>query len=116
LGPWIGGADEIADPQALRSSLRMNGVTKQNSRTRIMVFRIPTIIKELSTGMRLQSGDLNLTGTPEGVGFARKPPEFLTVGDVMEAEVEKIGVLRNAVGAYSPEASAAQLASIGAGR
>jgi 2-keto-4-pentenoate hydratase/2-oxohepta-3-ene-1,7-dioic acid hydratase in catechol pathway len=62
-----------------------------------MVFRIPRIIKELSTGMRLEPGDVILTGTPEGVGFARKPPEFLSVGDVMEAEIEKIGVLRNTV-------------------
>ena len=116
LGPWIVSADEIGDPQDLRISLRVNGVTKQDSSTRFMVFRIPRIIKELSTGMRLEPGDLILTGTPEGVGFARKPPEFLKVGDLMEAEVEKIGVLRNAVAAYSPEASAAQLASIGAGR
>src|SRR5712692_549236 len=83
LGPWIVTADELGD-----------------SHTRFMVFRIPRIIKELSTGVMLEPGDVILTGTPEGVGFARKPPEFLKVGDVMEAEIEKIGVLRNPVATY----------------
>jgi 2-keto-4-pentenoate hydratase/2-oxohepta-3-ene-1,7-dioic acid hydratase in catechol pathway len=97
LGPWIVTADELGDPHNLHISLRVNGVTKQDSSTRFMVFRIPRIIKELSTGMMLEPGDVVLTGTPEGVGFARKPPEFLKVGDIMEAEIEKIGVLRNPV-------------------
>jgi 2-keto-4-pentenoate hydratase/2-oxohepta-3-ene-1,7-dioic acid hydratase in catechol pathway len=97
LGPWIVTPDELGDPHDLHVSLRVNGVVKQDSSTRFMVFRIPRIIKELSTGMRLEPGDVILTGTPEGVGFARKPPEFLSVGDVMEAEIEKIGVLRNTV-------------------
>jgi 2-keto-4-pentenoate hydratase/2-oxohepta-3-ene-1,7-dioic acid hydratase in catechol pathway len=100
LGPWIVTADELGDPHNLHISLRVNGVTKQDSSTRFMVFRIPRIVKEVSTGVMLESGDVILTGTPEGVGFARKPPEFLKVGDVMEAEVEKIGVLRNTVAAY----------------
>jgi 2,4-didehydro-3-deoxy-L-rhamnonate hydrolase len=100
LGPWIVTADEIPDPHTLHITLRVNGVTKQDSNTRFMVFRIPRIIKEISTGMRLEPGDVILTGTPEGVGFARKPPEFLRVGDVMEAEVEKIGVLRNSVAPF----------------
>jgi 2-keto-4-pentenoate hydratase/2-oxohepta-3-ene-1,7-dioic acid hydratase in catechol pathway len=97
LGPWIVTADELGDPHNLRISLRVNGVTKQDSSTRFMVFRIPRIIKELSTGVLLEAGDVILTGTPEGVGFARKPPEFLKVGDVMEADIEKIGILRNGV-------------------
>jgi 2-keto-4-pentenoate hydratase/2-oxohepta-3-ene-1,7-dioic acid hydratase in catechol pathway len=100
LGPWIVTADELGDPHGLRITLRVNGVTKQDSNTRFMVFRIPRIIKELSTGVMLEPGDVILTGTPEGVGFARKPPEFLKVGDVMEAEIEKIGVLRNTVATY----------------
>ena len=100
LGPWIVSADEIGDPHTLDISLRVNGVTKQQANTRQMAFRIPRIIKELATGMELQPGDVILTGTPSGVGFARKPPEFLKVGDVMEAEIEKIGVLRNPVAAY----------------
>jgi len=100
LGPWIVTADELGDPHNLHISLRVNGVAKQDSSTRFMVFRIPRIIKELSTGVALEAGDVVLTGTPEGVGFARKPPEFLKVGDVMEAEIEKIGVLRNTVATY----------------
>jgi 2-keto-4-pentenoate hydratase/2-oxohepta-3-ene-1,7-dioic acid hydratase in catechol pathway len=101
LGPWIVSADEIGDPHNLRISLRVNGQTKQDSNTRFMVFRIPRIIKEVSLGLRLEPGDVILTGTPDGVGFARKPPEFLKVGDVMEAEIEHIGVLRNSVAVYS---------------
>jgi 2-keto-4-pentenoate hydratase/2-oxohepta-3-ene-1,7-dioic acid hydratase in catechol pathway len=101
LGPWIVTVDELGDPHDLRITLRVNGVTKQDSSTRFMVFRIPRIIKEFSTGMQLEPGDVILTGTPEGVGFARKPPEFLNVGDVMEAEVERIGVLRNTVASNS---------------
>ena len=100
LGPWIVTADELGDPHGLHITLRVNGVTKQDSNTRFMVFRIPRIIKELSTGVMLEPGDVVLTGTPEGVGFARKPPEFLKVGDVMEAEIEKIGVLRNTIATY----------------
>jgi 2-keto-4-pentenoate hydratase/2-oxohepta-3-ene-1,7-dioic acid hydratase in catechol pathway len=111
LGPWIVTGDELGDPHNLHISLRVNGVTKQDSNTRFMVFRIPRIIKELSTGMRLEPGDVIMTGTPEGVGFARKPPEFLKVGDVMEAEIEKIGVLRNAVAAYEPAAAQRELTS-----
>lgn len=114
LGPWIVTPDEIGDPQNLHLTLRVNGVTKQDSSTRFMVFRIPRIIKELSAGMVLEPGDVILTGTPEGVGFARKPPEFLAVGDVMEAEIEKIGVLRNTVATYSPTASAQVATATGA--
>jgi 2,4-didehydro-3-deoxy-L-rhamnonate hydrolase len=101
LGPWIVTADELGDPHNLHITLRVNGVTKQDSSTRFMVFRMPRIIKELSLGMRLEAGDVILTGTPEGVGFARKPPEFLSVGDVMEAEVERIGILRKPVSTCS---------------
>jgi 2-keto-4-pentenoate hydratase/2-oxohepta-3-ene-1,7-dioic acid hydratase in catechol pathway len=108
IGPWIVTADEIGDPHNLHITLRVNGVTKQDSNTRFMVFRIPRILKEVSTGLQLQPGDLILTGTPEGVGFARKPPEFLSVGDVMEAEIEKIGVLRNTVAAFDAAVASAQ--------
>jgi 2-keto-4-pentenoate hydratase/2-oxohepta-3-ene-1,7-dioic acid hydratase in catechol pathway len=100
LGPWIVTPDELGDPHNLHITLRVNGVTKQDSNTRFMVFRIPRIIKEVSAGLQLEAGDVILTGTPEGVGFARKPPEFLKVGDVMEAEIEKIGVLRNTVARF----------------
>lgn len=101
LGPWIVTADEIPDPQVLAISSRINGVAKQSSNTRYMVFTVARIIAELSAGMSLEPGDVILTGTPSGVGFARKPPEFLKPGDVMEMEVEGIGVLRNKVVDYS---------------
>jgi 2-keto-4-pentenoate hydratase/2-oxohepta-3-ene-1,7-dioic acid hydratase in catechol pathway len=97
LGPWIVTADEIADPAALEVSLRVNGVEKQRSNTRELIFDVPTIVASLSEGLTLEAGDLILTGTPEGVGFARNPPEFLQHGDVVECEVEQIGLLRNPV-------------------
>lgn len=97
LGPWIVTADEIPNPHALRISTRVNGTTKQDSRTEQMVFTVPRILRDLSAGMTLVPGDIIITGTPEGVGFARKPPEFLKVGDVVEVEIESIGVLRNRV-------------------
>jgi 2-keto-4-pentenoate hydratase/2-oxohepta-3-ene-1,7-dioic acid hydratase in catechol pathway len=101
LGPWIVTADEIPDPAALDVSLRVNGVEKQRSTTSKLIFDISTTIESLSAGLTLEPGDLILTGTPEGVGFARKPPEFLHPGDVVECEVEKVGVLRNPVTARS---------------
>ncbi|MGH2490376.1 MAG: fumarylacetoacetate hydrolase family protein [Candidatus Limnocylindria bacterium] len=96
MGPWIVTADEL-DPSALRVQTRVNGVTKQDSNTRFMVFKIPRLVSEFSAGCQLRSGDIMITGTPEGVGFARKPPEFLKVGDAVEVEIEGIGVLRNRV-------------------
>lgn len=97
MGPWIVTADEIADPQNLRLQLRVNGVTKQDSNTSQMIFSVRQIISILSAGMTLEAGDIIATGTPSGVGFARKPPEFLHAGDVVEAEVEGVGVIRNPV-------------------
>jgi 2-keto-4-pentenoate hydratase/2-oxohepta-3-ene-1,7-dioic acid hydratase in catechol pathway len=97
MGPWIVTADEIEDPQQLAVKLRVNGITKQESNTSMMTFPIRTIIAILSKGMTLESGDIIATGTPSGVGFARNPPEFLKAGDVMETEVEGIGVLRNVI-------------------
>ena len=97
MGPWIVTADEIKDPQQLVVRLRVNGITKQEGNTSMMIFPIRTIIATLSKGMTLEPGDIIATGTPGGVGFARNPPEFLKAGDVMETEVEGIGVLRNVV-------------------
>jgi 2-keto-4-pentenoate hydratase/2-oxohepta-3-ene-1,7-dioic acid hydratase in catechol pathway len=97
LGPWIVTADEIPDPQALDVSLRVNGETKQHASTSVMIFSVARIIAELSKGCTLEPGDVIATGTPEGVGFARNPPEFLKDGDVMEVEIAKVGVLRNTV-------------------
>jgi 2-keto-4-pentenoate hydratase/2-oxohepta-3-ene-1,7-dioic acid hydratase in catechol pathway len=96
MGPWIVSADEI-DPSTLRIQSRVNGVMKQDSNTKFMVFKIPRLMREFSAGMELEPGDIISTGTPAGVGFARKPPEFMKVGDTVEIEIERIGVLRNAV-------------------
>ncbi|HRQ41962.1 MAG TPA: fumarylacetoacetate hydrolase family protein [Chloroflexota bacterium] len=96
-GPWIVTADELPDPHNLRLTCRVNGVTKQDGRTNIMIFNILATIAYLSRGMTLLPGDIIATGTPDGVGFARTPPEFLQPGDVVESEIEGIGVLRNPV-------------------
>ncbi len=97
LGPWIVTADEIPDPQALRLQLRVNGEPKQDARTDDMIFSVAKLISAWSQGMTLEPGDLLMTGTPSGVGFARKPPEYLQPGDVVEAEIDAIGLLRNTV-------------------
>jgi 2-keto-4-pentenoate hydratase/2-oxohepta-3-ene-1,7-dioic acid hydratase in catechol pathway len=97
MGPWIITADEIPDPQNLSICLRVNGVTKQNANTSMMIFSIRQTIASLSLGMTLEPGDIIATGTPSGVGFARKPPEFLQAGNIMETEIEGIGTLRNTV-------------------
>jgi len=95
MGPCIVTADEIADPHNLALRLRVNGVVKQDSNTSDFIFDIPTLIEVLSRGMTLEPGDIIATGTPEGVGFARTPAEFLRPGDLMETEIVGIGVLRN---------------------
>lgn len=97
MGPWIVTADEIPDPQQLKLYLRVNGVTKQEDTTANMLFDVRSIITILSQGMTLEAGDIIATGTPSGVGFARNPPEFLKAGDIMETEIEGIGMLRNTV-------------------
>jgi 2-keto-4-pentenoate hydratase/2-oxohepta-3-ene-1,7-dioic acid hydratase in catechol pathway len=97
IGPWIVSSDEIGDPHALDIAFRLNGVEKQRSNTSNMIFRIPRLVAELSKGMTLEPGDVIATGTPEGVGFARTPPEFLRDRDVMEVDIEKIGVLKNRI-------------------
>jgi len=97
LGPWIVTADEIADPQQLRLWCRVNGTTLQDSTTAEMIFGVAFLISYLSRVMTLEPGDVIATGTPFGVGFARTPPVFLGDGDLVEVEVEGIGVLRNPV-------------------
>lgn len=97
MGPWIVDAAEIGDPHRLQISLRVNGNKKQEANTGQMIFRIPRLIAELSRGMTLEPGDVIATGTPDGVGFARTPPEFFKHGDVVEVSIQKIGTLQNAV-------------------
>lgn len=98
MGPCIVTADSL-DPTNLKVECRVNGVVKQSSFTRHMYFKVPRLIAELSVGMTLEPGDVISSGTPEGVGYARTPPEFLKPGDLLETEVEGIGTLRNPIGA-----------------
>lgn len=97
MGPVVVTADEFGDPQAKRLACRVNGVTKQDGTTADMIFPVDVIIEWLSKGLTLEAGDVIATGTPDGVGMARTPPEFLGNGDVVEAEVEGIGTLRNRI-------------------
>jgi 2-keto-4-pentenoate hydratase/2-oxohepta-3-ene-1,7-dioic acid hydratase in catechol pathway len=97
MGPWIVTADAI-DHTNLRVACRVNGAAKQDSNTRHMYFKVPRLIADLSAGTTLEAGDIISTGTPEGVGFARTPPEFMKPGDLCETEIEGIGILRNPVG------------------
>ena len=99
LGPCIVTKDELPDPQDLRLRLRVNGETKQDAGTSDMVFGVAKLVAVWSLGMTLEPGDLLMTGTPSGVGFARQPPEYLRPGDVVEAEIDGIGLLRNVVAA-----------------
>ncbi len=98
LGPWIVTKDEIPNPNALRLKTILNGQTMQDHTTRDMIFDVPTLIESLSSTMTLRAGVVILTGTPQGVGFARKPPVWLKEGDRVVIEIEKIGRLENVVG------------------
>jgi len=95
IGPWVVTRDEAPDPRNLDLRLTVNGVVKQEGNTRDMIHAVDAIIEWASRGMTLLPGALIATGTPDGVGFTRTPPEFLHPGDVMETQVSGIGVLRN---------------------
>jgi 2-keto-4-pentenoate hydratase/2-oxohepta-3-ene-1,7-dioic acid hydratase in catechol pathway len=97
FGPWLVTPDEIGDPSKLKLETRVNGKVEQKSDTSMLIFSIPRLINYASTIFDLVPGDVIATGTPAGVGFTRKPPVFLKPGDVVEVEIEKIGVLRNPV-------------------
>lgn len=97
MGPWIVTAGGV-DLNATRVICRVNGVQKQNASYQQMYFKIPTIIAELSKGLTLLPGDIIATGTPSGVGYSRKPPEFLKPGDLMETEITGVGIIRNRIG------------------
>lgn len=96
MGPWIVTADGF-DWSSRRLVSRVNGVVKQDGNTSQMYFKIPRLLAELSLGLTLEPGDILSTGTPPGIGHARKPPEYLKPGDVLESEIEGIGVLRNPI-------------------
>lgn len=98
-GPWIVTSDEIPDPSRLTLTTRVNGSEVQKKGTDNMIFGVPAIIAYLSKWTRLEPGDVIATGTPEGVGFARKPPLWLKPGDVVEVDISAIGVLRNPIAA-----------------
>jgi 2-keto-4-pentenoate hydratase/2-oxohepta-3-ene-1,7-dioic acid hydratase in catechol pathway len=97
LGPWIVTKDEIPNPNALRIRCLLNGQVMQDHTTGDMIFDVPTLIESLSSTMTLRAGAVILTGTPQGVGFARKPPVWLKKGDSVSVELEKIGTLMNSV-------------------
>jgi 2-keto-4-pentenoate hydratase/2-oxohepta-3-ene-1,7-dioic acid hydratase in catechol pathway len=94
-GPFIATPDEIPDPHALAIRFRLNGTTLQDSSTSQLIFGVAELIEFVSETITLEPGDLIATGTPPGVGFARKPPVFIKPGDVLEVEIDGLGVLRN---------------------
>lgn len=97
IGPALVTADEIDDVQALGIRTRLNGAEMQSSNTRMMIFDVAFTISYISRLSTLEPGDIILTGTPEGVGFARTPPVYLQSGDVVEVEIDGVGLLRNPV-------------------
>lgn len=94
-GPYLVTRDEIPDPHVLAIRTRVNGVTLQDSNTGKMIFHIPQLIEYISASITLEPGDIIATGTPEGVGAFREPPVYLKAGDVVEVEIENLGVLKN---------------------
>jgi 2-keto-4-pentenoate hydratase/2-oxohepta-3-ene-1,7-dioic acid hydratase in catechol pathway len=101
MGPWIVTADEIADPHNLDVQLEINGEILQHSNTHELIFKIPDLIAFLSSVFTLEPGDIVSTGTPAGVGFARKPPRYLRPGEEVIVRIAGIGELRNPVVAES---------------
>ncbi len=100
IGPWIVTADEVGDPHNLRIMARVNGEVRQDSNTRNLIFPVNVLVSFISMVMTLEPGDIIATGTPAGVGIFYKPePKLLKIGDLVEVEIEKIGVLANSVAA-----------------
>jgi 2-keto-4-pentenoate hydratase/2-oxohepta-3-ene-1,7-dioic acid hydratase in catechol pathway len=97
FGPEMVTADELGDPGNLRIQLRLNGRTMQDSSTRQLIFSVAELVAYISGVCTLHAGDVIFTGTPPGVGVARKPPVYLQPGDEVEVEIERIGILRNPV-------------------
>jgi 2-keto-4-pentenoate hydratase/2-oxohepta-3-ene-1,7-dioic acid hydratase in catechol pathway len=97
MGPWIITKDEIGDPHNLIVRMVINGETLQNGNTSQLIFNIPQLIAFLSSVFTLEPGDVVSTGTPAGVGAARKPPRWLRPGDEVAVQIQGIGELRNPV-------------------
>lgn len=97
LGPWIVTADEIGDPTSLELVLTLNGEERQRATVDMLIFDIPTIIEQLSEGLTLMAGDVILTGTPAGVGYAMEPQGLMTGGDEVVCTISRIGELRNRI-------------------
>ena len=97
VGPWMVTSDELKDPSHLRLTTKLNGRLLQDSTTAQLIFPVEEIVAYCSGFTTLEPGDLIPTGTPHGVGFARKPPIFMKKGDLVEMEIEGIGTLRNKV-------------------
>jgi len=97
FGPWLTTAEEIADPAQLTLETRLNGDVMQHASVANLIFSIPELISYCSTFTELMPGDVIVTGTPGGVGFARKPPVYMRPGDTIEVDIDGIGVLRNGI-------------------
>lgn len=97
MGPYLITKDEIENPHNLNLSLKINGLEKQNSNTKYLLFNINDIIEDLSIIFTLEPGDIIATGTPSGVGAGRNPQEFMNHGDIVEATIQQIGTIINTV-------------------
>jgi acylpyruvate hydrolase len=97
MGPCLATRSSLGDADGLAIELRLNGQTMQKSNTRNLIFKVPALVSHISKVMTLEAGDVISTGTPAGVGFTRKPPVYLQPGDVVEIEIEGIGILKNPV-------------------
>jgi 2-keto-4-pentenoate hydratase/2-oxohepta-3-ene-1,7-dioic acid hydratase in catechol pathway len=99
FGPWMVTADEIPDPSQMLLITRLNGQEMQNSTTDLLIFNVPFLISYISTFTELNPGDVIVTGTPGGVGARRDPPVWMKPGDLIEVDIDKIGVLANPIAA-----------------
>jgi len=97
MGPYLVTKSTLGEAEGLAIELRLNGKTMQKSHTGNLIFKVPDLVSYISQVMTLEVGDVIATGTPGGVGFVRNPQVFMKPGDVVEIEIEDIGVLRNRV-------------------
>ncbi len=101
LGPWLVTADEVTDPNALDISIKVSGVTRQDSNTSDMTYTTAELVSRISEYLTWEAGDVMFTGTPPGVGYGMKPPLYLKPGDIMEPTIEGLGTQRSKVVAYA---------------